>query len=118
MADDILRAESDSDNPITFEGIELPFEYGNDEWALANLPWVRAASLLMKYDDRALTTKMGEMALGGIAPDLLDNIARTKAHLEAIVKLLDTVLTRSFVSLERLGYSPDCPPPDQPMALQ
>jgi len=118
MADNTHTAESAFDNPITFEGIELPFNHTNDEWALANLTWVRAASLLVRDDDRELTGKMDSMARAGLVPELLDNIAGTKDHLAAIVKLLDMALTRSFVALERLGYSPDCPPPEQPMSLQ
>ena len=106
-----------TDPSLTFEGVDVPFNYTNDEWALSNLPWVRAASLMMKYDDRDLTAKMGEIARGGAAPDLLDHISQTKSHLEAIVELLNTVLARSFVALERLGYSPDSPPPEHVQSL-
>jgi hypothetical protein len=36
----------------------------------------------------------------------------TKEHLEALAKMIGTVLHRHFIVLERLGYDPDNPPPD------
>lgn len=111
MAIETLQAESAFENPIKFEGIEFPFNFTNEEWALANLTWVRAASLLVRDDDREMASKMESMVRAGLVPDLLDNIAETKDHLATIVKLLDVALSRSFVVLERLGYSPDLPPP-------
>lgn len=95
---------------MTFPAVDAEFSWGNDEWALAHLPKVRIASLLLQRDDTALAATIGEMAKAGIVPEMLDGICVTKDHIEALVKMLDAALTRSFVVLERLGYSPDFPP--------
>jgi hypothetical protein len=111
MADDTHKAESASGNALTFEGLDLPFNHTNEDWALANLVKVRMASLMLRDNDTQLTRKMDEMARAGIVPEMLDGLVDTKEHLEALVKLIDTALARAFVCLERLGYSPDLPPP-------
>ncbi|WP_158682347.1 hypothetical protein [Sphingopyxis sp. MG] len=112
MGNTDLRTESVHGN-LSFEGIDAPFNFTNEQWSLSNLPWVRLASRLVKDDHNELTAKMEGMAHDGLVPDLLENIADTKNHLAALVSLLDMALTRSFVALERLGYTPDSPPPDQ-----
>lgn len=118
MAKDTHRAESPFDNPITFEGIDLPFKYSNEEWSLSNLPWVRVASVLVGYDDREMTDRMDAMVSAGIAPEMLEGLTNTKDHLEALAKVLDVALCRSFMALERLGFTPESPPPDEPLTVQ
>ena len=118
MADHTHKAESATDNPITFDAAAAKFEYSNDEWALANLPKVRIASVMLQRNDVELADTIGQMAKAGIVPDMLDGMIATRDHLKAIVELIDVALARSFVVLDRLGNSPDCPPPDQPMSVQ
>lgn len=98
--------------PMTFEGLDLPFDHTNEDWALANLPKVRIASLLLRDNDVELTERVRGIAAEGLMPEMLDGIIDTKEHLVGIASVLDTALTRLFVALERLGYSPDKPPPD------
>lgn len=113
MADHTHKADSAHGNPIKFEAIDAKFDYTNDDWAIANLPKVRIATLLLQRDDAALTDTIGKMAKSGIVPEMLEGMCDTRDHLKAIVELLDVALARSFTILDRLGYSPDLPPPDQ-----
>ena len=43
---------------------------------------------------------------------IVGELARAKAAVGGLQKLLNAALTRSYVVLERLGYTPDNPPPD------
>lgn len=99
-----------SDNDIRFSAIEARFEWTNQAWGVAHLPNVRVASLLLQKDDIELEETVGRLVKAGVMPDTLEGISTTKEHLEALVDLLRAALTRSFVVLERLGYSPDLPP--------
>lgn len=120
MADHTLHPESGSTTDdamssaefaaMTFPAVETEFNWSNDEWALAHLPKVRIASLLLQRDDVGLADTIGKMTKAGIVPEMLDGLCVTKDHLEALVKLLETAITRSFVVLERAGFSPDFPP--------
>lgn len=112
---DRSRAASAADNDIRFSAIDVRFEWTNDAWGLAHLPNVRVASLLLQRDDVALEETVGSMVKAGLMPDTLEGMSTTKEHLEALVELLRAALTRSFVVLERLGYSPDLPPPEHPV---
>jgi hypothetical protein len=47
---------------------------------------------------------MREIVTAGEAPNILEGLTRTKKHLEALEKLIDAALARSFLILERLGY--------------
>ena len=100
---------------VTFKAVDSPFNWTNEEWGLHWLPHVRVASLQLQRDDKELQNLMQEMVRKGIVPDVLEDLAETKEHLQALVELLDTALTRSFLVLERLGFSPDEPPPDKPV---
>jgi hypothetical protein len=51
-------------------------------------------------------------------PQLLEGLTRTRLHLESLHKALDVALSRSFLIIERLGYSPDNPPLDTPIRYQ
>jgi len=115
MDDRSRSAKCVSHDQIRFDGVEAKFEWTNKEWGLAHLPNVRIASLLLQRDDEALTDTVASMVRAGVAPDMLEGLSTTKEHLEALVDLLRAALTRSFVVLERLGYSPDLPPPEHPV---
>jgi hypothetical protein len=112
MDDDTRSAKCVSDGGIRFDGADIKFEWTNQAWGLAHLPNVRMASLLLQRDDEALTETLARMVKAGVVPDMLEGLCTTKEHLEALVDLLRAALTRSFVVLERLGYSPDVPPPE------
>jgi hypothetical protein len=62
-------------------------------------------------DDKALEDKFAIAAPQGILPTLLESWCEQKAVLQAYINLLDAALTRSFVVLDRLGYTPENPPP-------
>jgi hypothetical protein len=60
---------------------------------------------------------MARLVKDGAVPDALEALTGTKNHLNALAKILETALLRSFLVLERLGYSPDNPPPDNVIRL-
>lgn len=101
------------DNPITFDAVDIKFEHSNEQWALAHLPQVRIASILVNKNERDITETIDRMAKQGIAPELLDGLIDTRDHLKAIVEFIDVALARSFYALDRLGYTPDDPPTDE-----
>jgi hypothetical protein len=106
------QAERDA---MTFAGMEIEFDWTNDDWALAHLPHVRIATLILQRDHVALKEMMEGIAKEGLAPDMLENLTTTKHHLAALAEILDKALLRSFLVMERLGYSPDNSPPERPM---
>lgn len=105
---------------IQFPAIDIPFDWSNAQWARTNLPHVRIAAMLLRRDDVRLTETIGRMVEAGIVNEMLDGFCETKDHLKAVVSLLDAALTRSFIALERLGFTPDAPPetPDLIAAAQ
>jgi hypothetical protein len=108
---------------ITFKGLDIKFRSTNEAWAAAHLPAIRTAIILLKYNDDQLQKKYAEMVTAGIVPETLDFLCHTKNHLEGIVEGLRAVLSRSFLVLGRLGYSPENPPPERsanviPLKLQ
>jgi hypothetical protein len=100
------------DQDLTFQGVNIKFDWTNEEWATTLLPHVRVALAILEKDDTALQTAMGKMVKGGVVPTVLEGWCDTKGHLKAMVEVLDSALARSFVVLERLGYDPDNLPPD------
>jgi hypothetical protein len=108
-------ATQEQRNAMRFEKIKLHFDWTNEDWAAAWLPWVRLAAAQVELDDVKLERLMAGLVKDGEAPNLLEGWSRLKAHLQAVVKLSDVALDRSFLVLERLGYSPDNLPPDQPV---
>jgi hypothetical protein len=97
---------------LQFEAIRAEFDWSNDEWAATWLPWVRLAAIHVACDQEKLKGSMAEFVKDGGAGNTLEGLTRTKMHLEALRKLVEAALNRSFLVLERLGYSPDNPPPD------
>ena len=97
---------------MTFPAVDVRFDWTNENWGLAFLPRVRIATLALQRDDKALQEFMAHLAKKGLVPDLLEGWCITKEHLKTLTKMLDMVTARSFVVLERLGYTPDNPPPE------
>jgi hypothetical protein len=97
---------------MTFKGEKINFDWTNDAWAAVFLPPIRLALVALQKDDKDLEEAVGSVVRDGIVPDLLDGLTSTKEHLEALAKMISTVLHRHFIVLERLGYDPDNPPPD------
>jgi hypothetical protein len=96
---------------MTFAGIpEAQFEWTNEEWALRFLPVVRAASVMLEHDDKKLEEFYRDLDQGHGIPEFLEAFASTERHLAALVKMVNAALTRSFLIVERLGYSPHNPP--------
>jgi hypothetical protein len=114
------RRKKPGDRPMTqqerdalqFEAIKAEFDWRNDEWAATWLPWVRLAAIHVAGDQDKLKGLMAEFVKDGEAGNILEGLTRTKMHLETLHKLMEAALSRSFLVLERLGYSPDNPPPD------
>lgn len=98
---------------LTFVRQDIKFEWSNEDWGLAHLPNVRMATLALQKDHVELQQLWVDLVEDGLAPDLLERWCETKHHLNALAVLIDDALTRSFLVLERLGYSPDNPPPGE-----
>jgi hypothetical protein len=103
------QAERDA---LQFAAINAEFDWTNEHWSETWLPWVRLAAVHVGGDQDRLQEAMREIVADGRAPNLLEGLTRTKKHLEGLEKLIGIALTRSFLILERLGYSPDNQPPD------
>lgn len=99
--------------PLRFQAIKVRFEWSDDDWAVTHLPWVRMAACQVGSNQNRLMEMMNEFIASGRAPEMLDGLVGTKEHLQALVKLIEVALTRSFLVLEQFGYSPDNPPPDR-----
>jgi hypothetical protein len=78
----------------------------------AHLPGVRIAARLLRDNDVELEEHLAIFASNGVVPVMLDGWIRTKGQLAALIEMLDAMVNRSFLVLERLGYEPDKPPPD------
>jgi hypothetical protein len=102
------QAERDA---ITFEGIPIKLKWTNKEWSSAHLTHLRLASLMLQDDHVAMQKRMGALVETGLAPTLLESLCRTKEQFLHSAKVLNVAITRSFLTLERLGYGPDNPPP-------
>lgn len=102
------QAERDA---LQFEPVKIDFHFGNQEWTDTYLSNVRLSVILLEMDEAELTEKISRIVAGGMAHGFLDNLTLTKQHLEDLAGLVNCTLTRSFLVLERLGYSPDNPPP-------
>src|SRR5438105_14807043 len=88
-------------NAMTFEPLNIKFDLSNDEWVEANLPQIRIA---LNSDDKELQEKMVRLVRAGTVPEMLEMWCKTKKRLQALAKLCDIALHRSFMVLERLGY--------------
>lgn len=80
-----------------------------DEWE-RYLPTIRTAELLLGLSPEELKLSFTKLAATASAANWLELLAETKHDIEVVAKMLDATLARSFLVLERLGYSPDNPP--------
>ena len=103
------QAERDA---ITFKPIELLFPGTNEEWALNHLPQFRLALVMLSLEPAKLKESLAALAEGGKAPDFLESLCIVKQKFADMSKFMDVAISRSFLMLERLGYSPENPPPD------
>jgi len=103
------QAERDA---MSFEPIPIKFNWTNENWALAHLPKVRLASVLLAETPEGLQEKFEHITKANMAPELLEGLCEAKQQFTDMAKLLDVAISRSFLVLERLGYGPDNPPPD------
>jgi hypothetical protein len=95
-----------------FSGTKIQWNWNNNEWAETYLPNVRVALVLLTYDSEELQRVIYSINNEGMMPELLNAFSSTKEHFLGMVKMLDTALDRSFIVLERFGYSPDNLPPE------
>lgn len=95
---------------MQFSAVDVRFDWSNEQWARTNLPHVRIAATLLQRDDVQLTETIDGIVQSGAFNEMLDGFCVTKDHLKAVVDLLEAALARSFVALERLGFTPDAPP--------
>jgi len=105
-------ATQEQRDAMRFKRIKARFDWTNEDWANTWLPWVRLAAVTIEADDAELKEIMADAVKTGKVPNTLDGWCELKAHLHGLVKLSDIALNRSFLVLERLGYSPENPPPE------
>lgn len=100
---------------MTFPTGKAEFDWTDEDWAVAHLPQIRAAALVLQRDDKELETVVTEMVKTGMIPELFEQWSSVKEHLEGLIELLGAACTRTFIVLERIGYSRDKPSPEQPL---
>jgi hypothetical protein len=105
------QAERDA---IRFSAMKIAFGWTNEKWAATWAPWLRIAAATLTFNDDELQDSARAMAKDGCLSDTLEGLAQTKQHMEALVEGLDAALGRLFLVTERLGYSPENPPPERP----
>jgi hypothetical protein len=98
---------------LTFEPLTIDWKNAfSAEWPGFHLVHMRLGAALLDQNHKELQEAFKSLADQGMLPDLLDRLCETKDHLAAVVEMMESTLTRSFLVLERLGYSPENPPPD------
>jgi len=102
-------------NAFDFKSIEVKWTWDNHDWN-DTIPQIRLAIGLLGKDRAELKEVMAQITKAGLAPDMLENWSVLKSHLKRMIGILDQALLRSFLVLEELGFSPDKPPPDTPVA--
>jgi hypothetical protein len=80
------------------------------------LEYVRFAVTMMNKDDRELEKAVAGLAEQGLMADLLREWTLSRDHFKGLANLCDTAVRRSFLVMERLGYSPYRPPPKRSMS--
>ena len=100
------RAEPDE---LTFTPVNPSFEWDNDEWLATVLAQLRVATTLLKHDPQSLADEMTKLVQEGVVEDMLGDWRIARDRLDQLAGLLDVILLRSFLVLERLGYCPEPP---------
>ncbi len=108
-------ATQEQRNAIDFEPIEVKWTWDNHDWD-DTIPQIRLAIGLLGKDRAGLKDAIQALVKAGLAPEMLENWSVLKEHLNGMIGIIDSTLMRSFLVLEELGYSPDQPPPDAPVA--
>ena len=73
-----IAATLEQRKAMTCKGLNNNPDWTNEDWALAHLPTIRMAILLLKEDDNALQKKMLEIVKSGHAPELLEQLANNQ----------------------------------------
>jgi hypothetical protein len=102
-------------NAANFEAMAIEWTWDSHDWN-DTIPQMRVAIGLLGKDRAELKEVMAQLTKAGLAPDMLENWSVLKSHLKRMIGILDQALLRSFLVLEELGFSPDKPPPDTPVA--
>lgn len=105
-------ATAEERTALEFERVKARFDWTNEDWALAYLPSVRIASVMLEKDRPELTEAIRGLAADGEIPGLLDRLIEAREHLMLLAKMIDSAINRQFLVLETLGYGPENPPPN------
>jgi hypothetical protein len=87
-----------------FKGSKVKFEWTNAEWSAAFLPVIRHAVLALEKDEAELQQIVAEL-LPNIH-QMLGGLLQTREHLQVLVDVLDAVLARHLIVLQKLGVVP------------
>ena len=102
------QAERDA---IAFEPIPVTFYRTSEDWAMT-YHWLRFAAHMVAKTPEQLLEDCDKLAKRGYATKLLNDMCSLKEEMAAMAELLEAASSRCFLMFERLGYSPDDPPPD------
>jgi hypothetical protein len=75
------------------EAILAQFDWTNEDWAEAWLPWIRVAAVITADDEAPGATLAND-------PNLREGLAHARAHLATLHSLLTTALKRLDVPTE------------------
>jgi hypothetical protein len=75
------------------------------------LEYVRFAVTMTNKNDREFEKAVAGLAEQGLMADLLREWTLSRDHFKGLANLCDTAVRRSFLIMERLGYSPYKPLP-------
>jgi hypothetical protein len=106
----LTQAERDA---LRFKAILVDFDWTNEDWGNAWLPWIRLAVSILHLDDEEHKESACEAIRTGQMLMVLEGLSRTEGHLEGLYKALRAAVTRSFLTIERLGYTPDTLPEER-----
>ena len=85
-----------------FDAIRKEFSWSHEEWSSTWLPWVRLAVACLHQNDQELTDGVGKLIKYGDMGVLLEGLARTKMHFEALIQTVSAAQTRNFLACERM----------------
>jgi len=80
------------------------------------LEYVRFAVTMTNKDDREFEKAVAGLAEQGLMADLLKEWTLSRDHFKGLANLCDTAVRRSFLVMERLGYSPYKPLPKRSLS--
>jgi hypothetical protein len=98
-------SQARKDDSLSFEALDLTFDYTNAEWCKDNLSYVRLAVGACRMDRATLEQRMREWIAERpeSADELLSDLEQVQAHLAALAGLLDMGIARLVIVFEKIA---------------